>query len=553
MADQTILVSPGASGLKFDLTELTVGANTVERERVNISDPTDAAGLAKVISSAPAGTEYAVVTRPILAALPAGTNVIGHVIADSGSTTAVTGNVTVVQGTGTNLHTVVDSGTVTANIGTTNGLALDASVTGLEVAQASVTSGQKGILALGAVTTAAPSYTTAQTDPLSLDTSGNLRVSLKDSPSNTNNLNVNLAASAATVTVSGTVTTTPPVNASTNVTQFGANNVVTGTGAGGLGIPRVTVSSDSVVGIGAGSAVIGHVIADSGSTTAVTGNVTVVQATGTNLHAVLDTGSTTAATQATGTNLHTVTDATSVTTATLNAETTKVIGTVRIQGNVGGVMDAAQNAAAPANELVTGAVYNTTIPALTAGNASAIQVDSTGSQYINNEGRKATYSAVANSTTTPTFTAAAGVIAVMPGSASKTIRVTRVEVTLSTSGTAAIETISLIKTSAAPTGGTSSAMTIVKHDSGFGNATAAPLLYTVAPTAGTAVGFMRCAQFNDQSAALPGAATWLWTFGDGRAGASAIVLRGTAETLEINLGAAVATQSAAVSFEFTEE
>lgn len=39
--------------------------------------------------------------------------VIGHVIADSGSTTAVTGNVTVVQPTGTNLHVVVDSGTIT--------------------------------------------------------------------------------------------------------------------------------------------------------------------------------------------------------------------------------------------------------------------------------------------------------------------------------------------------------------------------------------------------------------------------------------------------------
>jgi len=41
--------------------------------------------------------------------LPAGTNVIGHVIDDSGSTTAVTGNVTVVQGTGTNLHVDVDT------------------------------------------------------------------------------------------------------------------------------------------------------------------------------------------------------------------------------------------------------------------------------------------------------------------------------------------------------------------------------------------------------------------------------------------------------------
>jgi hypothetical protein len=44
------------------------------------------------------------------APLPAGTNVIGHAITDTGSTTAVTGNVTVVQPTGTNLHVVVDSG-----------------------------------------------------------------------------------------------------------------------------------------------------------------------------------------------------------------------------------------------------------------------------------------------------------------------------------------------------------------------------------------------------------------------------------------------------------
>ena len=51
--------------------------------------------------------------------------------------------------------------------------------------------------------------------------------------------------SGVTQPVSGTVTTTPPANASTNVTQFGGNPVVTGTGVSGIGIPRVTVSSDS--------------------------------------------------------------------------------------------------------------------------------------------------------------------------------------------------------------------------------------------------------------------------------------------------------------------
>jgi hypothetical protein len=38
-----------------------------------------------------------------------------------------------------------------------------------------------------------------------------------------------------------------PANQSVNVAQFGATNVVTGTGAGGVGIPRVTVSNDSNV------------------------------------------------------------------------------------------------------------------------------------------------------------------------------------------------------------------------------------------------------------------------------------------------------------------
>lgn len=49
----------------------------------------------------------------------------------------------------------------------------------------------------------------------------------------------------ATQPVSGTVTTTPPANASTNIAQFGGTNVSTGTGAGGAGIPRVTLSNDS--------------------------------------------------------------------------------------------------------------------------------------------------------------------------------------------------------------------------------------------------------------------------------------------------------------------
>jgi hypothetical protein len=93
-----------------------------------------------------------------------------------------------------------------------------------------------------------------------------------------------------------------------------------------------------------------HAVIDTGSTTAVT------QATGTNLHAVIDSGSTTAVTQATGTNLHAVTDSGSVTAATLSAETTKVIGTVRVLGNAGAIVDGATGAAPPANVVYVGGV-----------------------------------------------------------------------------------------------------------------------------------------------------------------------------------------------------
>ncbi len=44
-----------------------------------------------------------------------------------------------------------------------------------------------------------------------------------------------------------------------NITQFGSTNISTGTGTGGAGIPRVTVSSDSTVGLVAGTAIIGKV------------------------------------------------------------------------------------------------------------------------------------------------------------------------------------------------------------------------------------------------------------------------------------------------------
>jgi hypothetical protein len=86
------------------------------------------------------------------------TTIAGSAPGTAGSASA---NVMTVQGIASMTPFLVNPGTA-ANWGV--------------VGQASTTSGQSGQLGLGAVTTAAPSYTTAQSDPLSLDTSGNLRV-----------------------------------------------------------------------------------------------------------------------------------------------------------------------------------------------------------------------------------------------------------------------------------------------------------------------------------------------------------------------------------------
>jgi hypothetical protein len=134
------------------------------------------------------------------AALPAGSNVIGHVVNDSGSTTAVTGNVTVVQPTGSSLHTVLD-----ANSGVDIGkLSANQSVNVSQVAGTATdtNSGNKS--------------------------NGTLRVVLAtDQPALTNKLLV-----------------TPDANSAVNVAQINGATVNTGNGTAS-GSQRVTIASDS--------------------------------------------------------------------------------------------------------------------------------------------------------------------------------------------------------------------------------------------------------------------------------------------------------------------
>ena len=182
------------------------------------------------------------------------------------------------------------------------------------------------------------------------------------------------------VQISGVFNTTQPTvitgqTVEAQSTARGAQIVATG-----IDIFNVTVNAA----LPTGANVIGHVIADSGSTTVVTGNVTVVQPTGTNLHVVTDSG--------TITTVSTVTAVTAITNALPTGANT--IGKVDILGNAGATIDSTAAAgAAPTNAILTSAVFNTTVPAPTAGQALAAQADSTGSLLFSQEGRKVSYSA----------------------------------------------------------------------------------------------------------------------------------------------------------------
>jgi hypothetical protein len=87
--------------------------------------------------------------------------------------------------------------------------------------QGSTTSGQNGVLDQGATTTAAPTYVTGTTNPLSLDTLGNLRV--LTTPGTGTLQNVNVTEWASVVLGSPTNYGTPPSGEVIGVNAFVTN------------------------------------------------------------------------------------------------------------------------------------------------------------------------------------------------------------------------------------------------------------------------------------------------------------------------------------------
>ncbi len=105
---------------------------------------------------------------------------------------------------------------VSGTVSLPTGASTETTLAKLTQAQGSTTSGQSGPLVQGAVTTGAPTYTTAQTAPLSLDTAGNLRT-----------------------------VTSLAANSSVNVAQVNGVTTLTGNGVTGTGSQRVTIASDN--------------------------------------------------------------------------------------------------------------------------------------------------------------------------------------------------------------------------------------------------------------------------------------------------------------------
>lgn len=161
---------------------------------------------------------------------------------------------------------------------------------------------------------------------------------------------------------------------------------------------------------------------------------------------------------------------------------------------------------------------------------------------------KATYSA---STVAFAYAASGTDIFTLTGSATKTIRITRIAVT-GTQTTGAMRDVLLIKRSAANTGGTSSTLTAVPHDSTSAAATAVARSYTVNPSGlGSTVGTMRAEKFFLAGTAVV-SGSLIADFGP-RYGQS-IVLRGTGELLAVNMNAVTSTgNSMTITIEWTEE
>lgn len=456
----------------------------------------------------------------------------GNNLVSSTTTPAGTEQALIVRNIPSGTQTI--SGTVTANVGTTGGLALDATVsTGNSTLStingklndnygaasgalrvASQVGNASGVADFGA------GATSAQTQRVVLPTD----------------------QSAIPVT-----TATPW---STNVAQFGGTNVNTGTGTSGTGTPRVTVSSDS------------SLTSNQGTAAAIASAWPVKNTDGTNVAAVK--AASTAAV---------ATDPAAVVTLSPNgnqataANQATEIAALQIIDNLPHANNVALNNGVP----IMGQLDDTSTGTVTEDNVSTVRITTARGLHTNlrnatgtevgttanpltvtsmpSDGTKSSYSASFSGLVS---VASATDIACLTGSGSKTIRITHVEVSGTTSaGSGQSINVAITKHSSANTGGTSSALTLVPHDSTNAAATASAVSYTANPIIGTSVGAIRSFRLDLSSSGVQGTPA-IWDFGTRPS--QSVVLRGITQQACINFGTVTITGPVIDgSFEFTEE
>lgn len=123
------------------------------------------------------------------------------------------------------------------------------------VAQGSTTAGQTGGLTQAAVTTAAPSYSTAQTSPLSLTTTGNLRVTdsaataflstIATASTGANPLNVNAVVTAQTGLTPGVAQTGTIIAGNVDLTSIAGTVLAVNSGNVSAGVQRNVLATNS--------------------------------------------------------------------------------------------------------------------------------------------------------------------------------------------------------------------------------------------------------------------------------------------------------------------
>ncbi len=251
----------GGGGGDVNLTEIVgsavdVGNGTAGGATIRCTLASDSTGQVKLASGANNIGSLTDITGSI--SLPTGAAVEAKQ-PNFGTAGAASPDVLSVQGVASMTPLKVDA----------SGVSLTVTAPGLELAQDSATSGQPGPLVQGAVSTSAPSYTNAKTNPLSLTTAGALRVDASGTTVPVSASSLPLPTGAATaakqpalgtagtpssdvLSIQGVASGTPlPVsfsgNQDVNVAEINGNTAATGSGASNAGTIRVITSSDSSI------------------------------------------------------------------------------------------------------------------------------------------------------------------------------------------------------------------------------------------------------------------------------------------------------------------